>query len=110
MEHVETGTIKEIMDLQTFDSGFIKREFVLTTKDEYPQDLKFEITKEKAETFETYNKVGDEVTVKFNIRGNFHDPTNRYFVNLQAWRVEKNDSQTTAKETVQAEEESDLPF
>ena len=110
MEHVETGTIKEIMDLQTFDSGFIKREFVLTTKDEYPQDLKFEITKEKAETFETYNKVGDEVTVKFNIRGNFHDPTNRYFVNLQAWRIEKNTSQTTEKETVQAEEESDLPF
>ena len=110
MEHVETGTIKVIEDLQTFDSGFIKREFVITTKDEYPQDIKFEITKEKAETFETYNKVGDEVTVKFNIRGNFHDPTNRYFVNLQAWRVEKNDSQTTEKETVQVEEESDLPF
>ena len=89
MEHVETGTIKVIEDLQTFASGFIKREFVITTKDEYPQDIKFEITKEKAETFETYNKVGDEVTVKFNIRGNFHDPTNRYFVNLQAWRIEK---------------------
>tara|TARA_R110002153_G_scaffold99227_1_gene234711 strand:+ start:432 stop:764 length:333 start_codon:yes stop_codon:yes gene_type:complete len=110
MEHVETGTIKEIMDLQTFDSGFIKREFVLTTKDEYPQDIKFEITKEKAETFETYNKVGDEVTVKFNIRGNFHDPTNRYFVNLQAWRIEKNTSQTTEEAHVQAKEESDLPF
>lgn len=110
MEHVETGTIKLIEDLKTFDSGFIKRVFILTTKDEYPQDIKFEITKEKAETFETYNKVGDEVTVKFNIRGNFHDPTNQYFVNLQAWRIEKNSSQTTEKETVQAEEESDLPF
>ena len=110
MEHVETGTIKLIEDLKTFDSGFIKRVFILTTKDEYPQDIKFEITKEKAETFETYNKVGDEVTVKFNIRGNFHDPTNQYFVNLQAWRIEKNTSQTTEKETVQAEEESDLPF
>ena len=110
MEHVEIGTIKVIEDLQTFDSGFIKREFVITTKDEYPQDIKFEITKEKAETFETYNKVGDEVTVKFNIRGNFHDPTNRYFVNLQAWRIEKNSSQNTEEETVQAEEESNLPF
>ena len=110
MEHVEIGTIKVIEDLQTFDSGFIKREFVITTKDEYPQDIKFEITKEKAETFETYNKVGDEVTVKFNIRGNFHDPTNRYFVNLQAWRIEKNSSQNTEEETVQVEEESDLPF
>ena len=110
MENVTEGTIKVIEDLQTFDSGFIKREFVITTKDEYPQDIKFEITKEKAETFETYNKVGDEVTVKFNIRGNFHDPTNRYFVNLQAWRIEKNSSQNTEEETVQAEEESNLPF
>ena len=110
MENVTEGTIKVIMDLQTFDTGFIKREFVITTKEEYPQDIKFEITKEKAETFETYNKVGDEVTVKFNIRGNFHDPTNRYFVNLQAWRIEKNSSQNTEEETVQIEEESDLPF
>jgi len=110
MENVTEGTIKVIMDLQTFDTGFIKREFVITTKEEYPQDIKFEITKEKAETFETYNKVGDEVTVKFNIRGNFHDPTNRYFVNLQAWRIEKNSSQNTEEETVQVEEESDLPF
>ena len=105
-----TGTIKLIGEKQVFDSGFQKVEFVITTKDEYPQDIKFEITKEKAETFETYNKVGDEVTVKFNIRGNFHDPTNRYFVNLQAWRIEKNSSQNTEEETVQVEEESDLPF
>ena len=110
MENVTEGTIKVIMDLQTFDTGFIKREFVITTKEEYPQDIKFEITKEKAETFETYNKGGDEVTVKFNIKGNFHDPTNRYFVNLQAWRIEKNSSQNTEEETVQVEEESDLPF
>ena len=104
------GTIKVIMDLQTFDSGFIKREFVITTKDKYPQDVKFEVTKEKAETFETYNKVGDEVNVKFNLRGNFHEPTNNYFNNLHAWRIEKNNAQTTEKTPVQAEEESDLPF
>tara|TARA_R110001606_G_scaffold398049_1_gene576163 strand:+ start:655 stop:987 length:333 start_codon:yes stop_codon:yes gene_type:complete len=110
MEHVETGTIKVIADLQTFPSGFMKREFVITTNDKYPQDIKFEVTKDKAETFETYNKLGDEVTVKFNIRGNFHEPTNNYFVNLQAWRVEKNNAQTTEKETVQAEAEDDLPF
>ena len=50
MEHVETGTIKLIEDLKTFDSGFIKRVFILTTKDEYPQDIKFEITTKNTET------------------------------------------------------------
>ena len=110
MELEVKGTIKVIMDLQTFDSGFIKREFVITTKDKYPQDVKFEVTKEKAESFETYNKVGDEVTVKFNLRGNFHEPTNNYFNNLHAWRIEKNNAQTTEEETVQTEVEDDLPF
>ena len=110
MEYEAKGTIKEIMDLKTFDSGFTKREFVITTQDKYPQDVKFEVTKEKATDFETYNKVGDEVTVKFNLRGNFHEPTNSYWNNLQAWRVEKNNAQTTEEETVQAEAEDDLPF
>ncbi len=48
MEHVETGTIKVIEDLKTFPSGFMKREFVITTNDKYPQDIKFEVTKDKA--------------------------------------------------------------
>jgi len=110
MELEVKGTIKVIMDLKTFDSGFTKREFVITTQDKYPQDVKFEVTKEKATDFETYNNVGDEVKVKFNLRGNFHEPTNNYFNNLHAWRIEKNNAQTTEKAPVQAEEESDLPF
>ena len=40
------GRIKLIYDTQTFASGFQKREFVITTKEQYPQDVKFELTKE----------------------------------------------------------------
>ena len=39
-----TGTIKVIGDTQEFDSGFKKREFVVTTKEEYPQHVKMEFT------------------------------------------------------------------
>ena len=35
-----TGKVKVIMDMQSFDSGFTKREFVVTTKEQYPQDIK----------------------------------------------------------------------
>ena len=43
-----TGTVKVIMDQQTFESGFTKREFVVTTDDDrYPQDIKFECVKDK---------------------------------------------------------------
>lgn len=30
------GTMKQIMDPKTFPSGFVKREFVLVTEDDYP--------------------------------------------------------------------------
>ena len=43
-----SGKLKWIGETQTFASGFIKREFVVTTAhDKYPQDIKFEIVKDK---------------------------------------------------------------
>ncbi|MCI5056231.1 MAG: DUF3127 domain-containing protein [Flavobacteriales bacterium] len=81
------GKIKVIFDTQTFDSGFQKRDFVLNTfQDQYPQDIKFEIYNEKCEVLENF-AVEDEVKVEFNIRGKEYN--GKYFVNLQAWRLEK---------------------
>lgn len=79
------GSIKLIEETQTFSSGFSKREFVLTNEDKYPQDVKFECTKEKIELLDKV-RVGDRVKVSFNIRGNEYK--GRYYVNLQAWRIE----------------------
>ena len=80
------GSIKVIFDTQTFNSGFQKREFVLTTKEQYPQDVKFELIKEKIDLIDPY-KAGDSLKVHFNIRGNEYN--GKYFVNLQAWRLEQ---------------------
>ena len=77
------GTIKQIGEVQTFDSGFCKREFVITTEDQYPQEIKFEAIKEKATDFEKHRKLGERVMVKFNIRGNEYN--GRHFVNLQMY-------------------------
>ncbi len=79
------GTIKVIEDTQTFGGGFQKREFVVTSEDKFPQDIKFECTKEKIELLEKV-RTGDKVKVSFNIRGNEYK--GRYYVNLQAWRIE----------------------
>ena len=40
-----SGRIKVIMDQVTFPSGFTKREFVVTTEDKFPQDIKLELIK-----------------------------------------------------------------
>ena len=81
-----TGTIKVVMDAVTFDSGFTKREFVVTTDDDrYPQAIKFECVKDRCALLNNIQP-GQRVTVSFDVRGNEHK--GRYFVNLSAWKVE----------------------
>jgi hypothetical protein len=83
------GSIKIIFDTQTFDSGFTKREFVVTTDEKYPQDVKFECVKDKCALLDSYN-LNDRIKVHFNIRGNEYKE--RFYVNLQAWKLEDADS------------------
>ena len=104
------GTIKVIGEKQTFDSGFQKVEFVITTEDQYPQDVKFEIVQDKCDDFLKYNKVGKQVEVSFNVRGNEYKE--KYYVSLSAWKVFGANAETKTAETV-AEVEDDssgLPF
>ena len=84
-----TGTVKLVMEEQTFKSGFSKREFVLTTEDDrFPQDLKFECIKDKISLLEGVEQ-GQRLKVSFDLRGNEYN--GRYFVNLAAWRLEPAD-------------------
>ena len=73
------GKVKLLIDKQTFSSGFEKREFVVTTQEQYPQDVKFECIKDKIAMLDALTP-GDLVNVAFNVRGNEYQ--GRYFVNL----------------------------
>ena len=79
MSYEMKGTVKVIMDLQEFDSGFTKREFVITTEDKYPQDVKFETVRERTNICAAI-KVGQVVNVSFDVRGNEYKE--RFYVNL----------------------------
>ena len=118
MNYELKGTLKEIFDTVTFDSGFQKREFVVTTNGDYPQDIKFEFTKDKTQLLNVA-KVGDSVNVAFNLRGNEYN--GKYYVNLQAWKIDyDNGAAQIAKEARQKTQEpvnsgadvgeDDLPF
>ena len=87
MEYTIEGKLKKVMDEQTFSSGFSKREFVITTNSDYPQEVKLEFTKDKCSILDNY-KLEQDVKVSFNIRGSYYEPKDSYFVNLQAWRIE----------------------
>jgi hypothetical protein len=84
-----SGKLKLVMDVQTFNSGFTKREFVVTTEEQYPQDVKFELIKDKTSLIDSFNP-NDPIKVSFNLRGNEYN--GKYFVNLQAWRLEKDEA------------------
>ena len=106
------GTIIAIDDIITFDSGFTKREFVIKTTDDgdYPQDIKFELVKDKTSLIDKYN-IGDRVTVFLNIRG--REWNEKYFVNLVAWKLEGKGTASApvaAPDTVSAEEAEEIPF
>lgn len=81
-----SGTVKEIFEEKTFGSGFNVREFVVTTEaDKYPQDICLQCVKEKVEMVNKL-KTGEKVKVSFDLRGREYQ--GRYFVNLNAWKVE----------------------
>ncbi|WP_373691668.1 DUF3127 domain-containing protein [Chryseobacterium sp. WG14] len=84
------GTIKSIGEIQTFGSGFQKREFVLLTNEQYPQPVSIEIIGDKIDILDPY-KVGDNVMVGINIRGReWVSPQGdtRYFNSIVAWKLQ----------------------
>jgi hypothetical protein len=80
-----TGSITHILAMQTFQSGFTKREFVIETEDKYPQQIKFECVKQDCSLLDT-RQVGEEVRVNFSVRGNEYQ--GQFYVNLQAHGIE----------------------
>jgi len=87
------GKLKLIYDTQSFASGFTKREFVVTTQDKYPQDLKFEVVKDKCAMLDGLEPDQD-VQVNFDIRGNEYN--GKYYVNLSCWKIQAADGTASA--------------
>lgn len=85
-----TGTIKKIGELQTFNSGFQKKELVLLTSEAYPQPINIEFLSEAIDRLDNY-KVGDQVTVHLNLRGReWSSPQGevKYFNSITGWKIE----------------------
>lgn len=100
------GKIKLVGATQTFDSGFTKRQLVLTTFEQYPQDIAIDFVKDKTSLLDPL-QVGESKSVSINIRGNEYN--GKYYVNLQGWRVEDVAEETPAQEQPIGNEQ-DVPF
>src|SRR5690606_34928982 len=89
------GKIKLIGETQTFGTnGFRKREVVVTTEEQYPQDIMVEFVQDKTDLLNSY-QVGQQVKVSINLRGReWINPQGeaKYFNSIQGWRIEKLDA------------------
>ena len=112
---LENAEIIKIGELKEFDSGFKLVEFVVKTEGDYPQEIQFQCTSDKADNLIQYNKVGNKVDISFNLRGRaWTNPQGetKYFNSLDAWRVFKAEggSTTQSADPVVEEDSSGLPF
>ena len=121
MELAVEGTIKRIGQVVTISDKFKKVEWCLSLPDDkYPQTIQFETIQDKADMFVKHNNVGDEVRVKFGLKGReWTSPKGelRVFNTLDAWFTEKIGSVPKAKiEPITASQPTDsgeadsLPF
>jgi hypothetical protein len=84
------GKIKVVNPTVQVSEKFAKRELVITTAEQYPQDIMFQFTQDKTALLDGF-QVGQDIEVSFNLRGReWTSPQGdvKYFNTLDAWRVD----------------------
>jgi hypothetical protein len=105
MEYDFTGVVKHLNDIQTWDSGFRKREIIVASTEVYPQDIKFELLKDDVDLVNDIAE-GENVLLKFELRGN--EWKDKYFVNLVIKSIQVVDA--PEKVELPTDDNSDIPF
>ena len=114
------GKVHQVGETQVVGSAgtFKKRTIVIATNEQYVQHIPIDFVQDKCDLLDSF-KVGQEVKVSINIRGNEYN--GKYYVSLNGWRIDKQDSNQPTPQQPQGvnegstvgkgtEEEDGLPF
>lgn len=85
------GVIKKYGPVVQVSEKFKKREVIITTDEQYPQDLAIQFNQDNVFLIEEY-KVGEQVVVGYNLRGReWTNPQGevKYFNTIEGWRISK---------------------
>lgn len=123
-----SGKLIEKYNTVQVSDRFKKREFVIEKTEsnggmEFTDHVKFQLTQDRCNLIDSIN-LNDDIKVSFNIRGNKWEKEGKvnYFTNLDAWRIEKVQSQNqdemppemppppTIEDMPESNEPDDLPF
>jgi len=89
-----TGRLVKKYDIEPKGTTFQTREFVIEVQDgQYSEFVKFQLTQDRCKIIDPYQE-GDYIKVSFNLRG--RQWQDKYFTNLNAWRVESAEGSTAA--------------
>jgi len=79
---------------------------VIETEEQYPQFVKFQLVQDKCELIDAHNE-GEKIKVHFDLRG--REWNEKYFTNLNAWRIEAADGSTVGAAPVAAAAKQNAP-
>ncbi len=79
------GQIHKVGETETFNSGFQKRELVIDTGGDYPKKIPVQFTKDKCSFLD---KLAPGFVVKVECFVNGNEWKGRFFVSLQAYKIE----------------------
>lgn len=97
------GKLHKKFETENKTATFQAREFViLISEDNYPQYIKFQLTQDRCALIDDYEE-GKPIKVHFDLRG--REWNDKYFTNLNAWRLEKVEAESTAPQS----DEPELP-
>ena len=108
-----SGRIFEIYPTQQVTDKFKKREFILEVKEtsnsgfEFIEYIKFQAVQDRCSLLDGLN-VNDQVKVSFNLRGRKweKDGQTSYFTNLDAWKIENEQSTSINPNTPGAQDQN----
>jgi len=94
MAYKATGRLHKVFDTEQKSASFQAREFVIEVADgKFPQMVKFQLTQDKCALIDDYSE-GEDISVDFDLRG--REWNDKYFTNLNAWRIARADAQDGA--------------
>lgn len=80
------GKLYKKFETENKTETFKAREFILLIEEgNYPQYIKFQLTQDRCNLIDKFNE-GDTIKVSFDLRG--REWNEKFFTNLNAWRIE----------------------
>ena len=86
-----TGKIIFIGEVNQVSDKFQKRDFVLETQEQYPQQIKLELHQDRVDLIDVY-QLDEVVTADFNLRGRSYidkQGQTQYSNTLQVWKIQR---------------------